>query len=83
MIARLRATTPRQQSCAAGVAGWDGSETSEGLLGRADKTLFDAKGVHQPSLSLAPGGRSSQKQPSSSVQPRFAALGYQRGEPAS
>ena len=33
VIARLRAATPRQQCCAAGVAGWDGSETSEGLLG--------------------------------------------------
>ena len=83
VIARLRAATPRQQSCAAGVAGWDGQETSEGLLGRADNALFHAKGVHHPSLSLAPGGRSSQKQPSSSVPPRFAAFGYQHGEPAS
>jgi diguanylate cyclase (GGDEF)-like protein len=83
VIARVGAATPRQQSCAAGVAGWDGREISEGLLGRADKALFDAKGVHQPNLSLAPGGRSSQKQASSSVQPRFAALGYQHGEPAS
>lgn len=83
VIARLRAATPRHQSCAAGVAGWDGREISESLLGRADKALLDAKGVHQPSMSLAPG-RSSQKQPFSCVQPRFAKLlGYERGEPAS
>ena len=54
VIARLRAATPRQQCCAAGVAGWDGSETSEGLLGRADQALCDAKGVRQPSMSGSP-----------------------------
>jgi hypothetical protein len=41
VIARLRAATPRQQRCAAGVASWDGRETPEGLLGRADQALFD------------------------------------------
>jgi diguanylate cyclase len=56
VIARLRAATPRQQSCAAGVAGWDGSETSEGLLGRADKALFDAKGVRRRSINGSPAG---------------------------
>jgi diguanylate cyclase (GGDEF)-like protein len=73
VIARLRAATPRQQSCAAGVASWDGRETPEGLLGRADNALFYAKAVHQPSMIRAPG-RSSQKQPFSCVQPRIAEL---------
>jgi len=83
VIARLQAATPRHQSCAAGVAGWDGQETSEGLLGRADNALFHAKGVHQRSGSLA-RGRSSQPQPLSRVQPRIVELlGYERGEPAS
>jgi diguanylate cyclase (GGDEF)-like protein len=54
VIARLRAATPRQQCCAAGVAGWDGCETSEGLLGRADNALFDAKGVRRRSIGGSP-----------------------------
>ena len=54
VIARLRAATPRQQCCAAGVAGWDGSETSEGLLERADKALLEAKGARRRSLSGSP-----------------------------
>jgi diguanylate cyclase (GGDEF)-like protein len=54
VIARLRAATPRHQSCAAGVASWDGSETPERLLGRADNTLFGAKGVRRRSISGSP-----------------------------
>jgi diguanylate cyclase (GGDEF)-like protein len=54
VIARLQAATPRHQSCAAGVAGWDGSETPEGLLGRADNALFDAKGVRRWSMNGSP-----------------------------
>ena len=54
VIARLQAATPRQQSCAAGLVGWDGSETPEGLLGRADQALFDAKGVRRRSLNGSP-----------------------------
>jgi diguanylate cyclase (GGDEF)-like protein len=54
VIARLRAATPSQQCCAAGVASWDGSETSEDLLGRADNALFDAKGVRRRSISGSP-----------------------------
>jgi diguanylate cyclase len=83
VIARLRAATPRQQSCAAGIAGWDGRETSDALLGRADKALFDAKRDRQPSMSLALG-HSSPKERFSCVHPRIAELlGYERGEPAS
>jgi predicted signal transduction protein with EAL and GGDEF domain len=53
VIARLQGATPRDRSCAAGVVGWDGREIAEDLLGRADKALFHAKGVHRPSLGLA------------------------------
>jgi diguanylate cyclase (GGDEF)-like protein len=44
VIARLAGATPSRQSCAAGVAGWDGSESFDSLLGRADSHLLDAKG---------------------------------------
>lgn len=44
VIARLRDATPEGQSCAAGVACWDGQEPVETLLGRADQALYAAKG---------------------------------------
>jgi GGDEF domain-containing protein len=42
-LTRLRAATPQSQTCSAGVAYWDRSESSETLLGRADAALYEAK----------------------------------------
>jgi len=43
IIARVTSTTPGLQSCAAGVATWDGMETSDGMVGRADADLLRQK----------------------------------------
>jgi diguanylate cyclase (GGDEF)-like protein len=43
VIGRLRAATPSLQSCAAGVAAWDGRDTSHDLLHRADAALLEEK----------------------------------------
>jgi len=43
VLARLRAATPLGQSFSAGVAVWDGAETSDELIARADKALYEAK----------------------------------------
>ena len=43
LVERLREVTPADQSCSAGLACWDGRESAEALLGRADKALYDAK----------------------------------------
>jgi diguanylate cyclase (GGDEF)-like protein len=43
VIARLETATPEPQTCAAGVAAWDGDETAHELLRRADRELLDAK----------------------------------------
>ncbi len=43
IVDRMRAHTPQGQSFSAGVAVWDGVETPEDLLGRADAALYDAK----------------------------------------
>ena len=43
LVERLREATPAGQSCSAGLACWDGRESPEALLGRADKALYDAK----------------------------------------
>jgi diguanylate cyclase (GGDEF)-like protein len=44
VIERLREATPAGQTCSAGVAQWDGTESAEALVGRADAALYVAKG---------------------------------------
>jgi diguanylate cyclase (GGDEF)-like protein len=51
VLARLGPATPSLQSCAAGVATWDGGETVHDLLQRADRTLFEEKRVRQARAS--------------------------------
>src|ERR671911_617200 len=43
IIARVTSTTPGLQSCAAGVVAWDGAETSDELVWRADVELLKRK----------------------------------------
>jgi diguanylate cyclase (GGDEF)-like protein len=43
VVDRLRAVTPRGQSCSAGIARREDGETSTDLLGRADHALYEAK----------------------------------------
>jgi diguanylate cyclase (GGDEF)-like protein len=42
-LERLRDSTPGGQKCSAGVAEWDGSESADALLARADAALYAAK----------------------------------------
>ena len=43
MLERLREGVPEAETCSAGVCEWDGSESAEDLLGRADAALYEAK----------------------------------------
>jgi diguanylate cyclase (GGDEF)-like protein len=43
VLARLRGVTPLGQTFSGGVATWDGSETSDALVARADVALYAAK----------------------------------------
>jgi diguanylate cyclase (GGDEF)-like protein len=43
VVDRLRATTPRGQSCSAGVARREDGDSVTALLGRADRALYEAK----------------------------------------
>ena len=43
VLDRLRPLTPGGCTFSAGVAEWDGTETAEDLLARADKSLYRAK----------------------------------------
>jgi diguanylate cyclase (GGDEF)-like protein/PAS domain S-box-containing protein len=43
IVERIRQCTPNHQTCSAGIAYWDGSESAEGLIHRADTALYQAK----------------------------------------
>jgi diguanylate cyclase (GGDEF)-like protein/PAS domain S-box-containing protein len=43
VVDRLRAATPSEQTCSAGVASWNGTESLDGLFKRADRALYHAK----------------------------------------
>jgi diguanylate cyclase (GGDEF)-like protein len=43
VVERLRRAVPDGQTCSVGVATWDGSESSEEFLHRADTALYEAK----------------------------------------
>jgi diguanylate cyclase len=43
LLQRLRVSMPEAQTVSAGVVCWDGSESSEELVGRADFALYAAK----------------------------------------
>ncbi len=54
IVERLRAATPSGQTCSAGLACWDLSESVEDLLDRADSALYRAKEAGRDQLMLAP-----------------------------
>lgn len=54
IVERLRAATPAEQTCSAGIACWDLSETVEDLVDRADSALYRAKEAGRDQLMLAP-----------------------------
>ncbi|MEU8657396.1 GGDEF domain-containing protein [Actinoplanes philippinensis] len=53
LLDRLRPLTPHGQTFSAGVAVWDGQESSERLFARADAALYEAKGAGRNRVALA------------------------------
>jgi diguanylate cyclase (GGDEF)-like protein len=43
LLERLREAMPHGETCSAGLAWWDGEESSQALFGRADTALYEAK----------------------------------------
>lgn len=54
VVERLRAATPCGQTCSAGLASWDFTESGDDLLGRADKALYLAKAGGRDQIAEAP-----------------------------
>jgi diguanylate cyclase (GGDEF)-like protein len=63
IVERLRAAMPGEQTVSAGVVCWNGRETAEELVGRADAALYEAKRMGRDCLVVAgdtpPGDLSS------------------------
>ncbi len=53
IVERLRSRVPDEQSCSAGIACWNGSETAADLLDRADHALYRAKAAGRDQVALA------------------------------
>ena len=53
MLERLRESLPEGQTCSAGVCRWDGSESAESLIARADAALYAAKAAGRDRVSAA------------------------------
>jgi diguanylate cyclase (GGDEF)-like protein/PAS domain S-box-containing protein len=50
---RLRAATPPPLSCSVGLAEWDGAETADSLISRADHALYAAKRAGRDRVEVA------------------------------
>jgi diguanylate cyclase (GGDEF)-like protein len=53
LVERLRAVTPGGETCSAGVAEWNGDETPESLVRRADAALYEAKRIGRDRVIVA------------------------------
>ncbi len=53
VVERLLEAVPFDQTCSAGIAIWDGTETGEALLARADAALYSAKHAGRARALLA------------------------------
>jgi hypothetical protein len=63
VLERLWAVTPAGQTFSAGVATWDGNETSEELIGRADQALYQAKDAGRDRIVVAAEEAQTASQP--------------------
>ena len=60
IVERLRAAMPAGQTVSAGVACWNGRESADELVGRADGALYEAKRTGRDRLVTAGGAGSGE-----------------------
>jgi len=53
IVERLRQVTPGEETCSVGIACWDGSESPDALIARADRALYGAKRAGRKQAVLA------------------------------
>ncbi len=53
IVERLRQVTPGEETCSVGIACWDGSESPDALIARADRALYGAKRAGRDQAVLA------------------------------
>lgn len=53
IVERLRQVTPGEETCSVGIACWDGSESPDALIARADRALYGAKRAGRNQAVLA------------------------------
>jgi len=53
VLERVRAAVPEGQSCSVGLAQWDGIESAEALVRRADEALYAAKAAGRDRIVIA------------------------------
>lgn len=53
ILERMRAATPSEQTCSVGLTEWDGHESPESLIARADDALYRAKHLGRDRIELA------------------------------
>jgi diguanylate cyclase (GGDEF)-like protein len=56
VIDRLRASTPRGETCSAGIARWRSPEKGDELIRRADDTMYEAKSAGRDRTVIQDGG---------------------------
>ena len=61
VLRRLGATMPGGLTCSAGLAAFDGTETAEALVARADQALYEAKAGGRDRTVIATADRSGQQ----------------------
>ncbi len=57
VIERVRAATPFDQTCSAGIAVWEPGESAEQLIARADAALYAAKGAGRDRTVIVDSGQ--------------------------
>jgi GGDEF domain-containing protein len=76
VLERLRPVTPAGQTFSAGLATWDGTETSKELIARADRALYAAKSSgRNRTLTATESIGGASRRPASAVHAKFAASG--------
>jgi predicted signal transduction protein with EAL and GGDEF domain len=73
VLERLRGVTPAGQTFSAGVATWDGNQTSEELITRTDQALYQAKDAGRDRIHVAPEPATAQAQPAATAKAPDAA----------